>query len=186
MPHGRPKLRSRLHSCHAQEGGPRSPQRTRGGVGGGKLKYQNQWKNVITIMWTSNLKSKEIRFIAVRMCLYCLGGVHRGFSWQFSVWETVLCYGLYSKLSVWFTIQSITQHTKLESYDTPPILGTEILSVCMHVSAVYFFVRVEAGYFCARIIFQDFPSSKNETILLFLEYKHKCVYKVCQMCPLKT
>ena len=26
-PHGRPKLRSRLHSCHAQEGGPRSPQK---------------------------------------------------------------------------------------------------------------------------------------------------------------
>ena len=26
-PHGRPNLRSRLHSCHAQEGGPRSPQR---------------------------------------------------------------------------------------------------------------------------------------------------------------
>ena len=25
-PHGRPTLRSRLHSCHAQEGGPRSPQ----------------------------------------------------------------------------------------------------------------------------------------------------------------
>ena len=25
-PHGRPNLRSRLHSCHAQEGGPRSPQ----------------------------------------------------------------------------------------------------------------------------------------------------------------
>jgi len=25
-PHGRPDLRSRLHSCHAQEGGPRSPQ----------------------------------------------------------------------------------------------------------------------------------------------------------------
>ena len=25
-PHGRPKLRSRLHFCHAQEGGPRSPQ----------------------------------------------------------------------------------------------------------------------------------------------------------------
>jgi len=26
QPHGRPNLRSRLHSCHAQEGGPRSPQ----------------------------------------------------------------------------------------------------------------------------------------------------------------
>jgi len=24
-PHGHPSLRSRLHSCHAQEGGPRSP-----------------------------------------------------------------------------------------------------------------------------------------------------------------
>ena len=32
-PHGRPNLRSRLHSCHAQEGGPRSPQRTCGGTG---------------------------------------------------------------------------------------------------------------------------------------------------------
>ena len=31
--HGRPNLRSRLHSCHAQEGGPRSPQRTCGGIG---------------------------------------------------------------------------------------------------------------------------------------------------------
>ena len=30
-PNGRPSLRSRLHSCHAQEGGPRSPQRTCGG-----------------------------------------------------------------------------------------------------------------------------------------------------------
>ena len=26
-PHRRPNLRSRLHSCHAQEGGPRSPQK---------------------------------------------------------------------------------------------------------------------------------------------------------------
>ena len=25
-PHGRPNLRSRLHCCHAQEEGPRSPQ----------------------------------------------------------------------------------------------------------------------------------------------------------------
>ena len=25
MPHGRPNLRSRLHSCHVQEGGTRSP-----------------------------------------------------------------------------------------------------------------------------------------------------------------
>ena len=25
-PHGRPNLRSRLHCCHAQDGGPRSPQ----------------------------------------------------------------------------------------------------------------------------------------------------------------
>ena len=33
-PHGRPNLRSRLHSCYAQEGGPRSPQRTCGGIGG--------------------------------------------------------------------------------------------------------------------------------------------------------
>ena len=32
-PHGRPNLRSRLHSCHAQEGGPRSPQKTSGGIG---------------------------------------------------------------------------------------------------------------------------------------------------------
>ena len=32
-PHGRPNLRSRLHSCHAQEGGPRSPLRTCGGIG---------------------------------------------------------------------------------------------------------------------------------------------------------
>ena len=38
-PHGRPKLRSRLHSCHAQEGGPRSPQRTCGGIG--KKKKEN-------------------------------------------------------------------------------------------------------------------------------------------------
>ena len=26
-PHGRPSLRIRLHFCHAQEGGPRSPQK---------------------------------------------------------------------------------------------------------------------------------------------------------------
>ena len=31
-PHGRPKFRSRLHSCHAQDGGPRNPQRTCGGI----------------------------------------------------------------------------------------------------------------------------------------------------------
>ena len=37
-PHERPNLRSRLHSYHAQEGGTRSPQRTRGG-NGGKIKY---------------------------------------------------------------------------------------------------------------------------------------------------
>jgi len=33
VPHGRPNLRSWLHSCYAQEGGPRSPQRTCGGIG---------------------------------------------------------------------------------------------------------------------------------------------------------
>jgi len=27
-PHGRPNLRSRLHSCHAQAGGPKSPKRS--------------------------------------------------------------------------------------------------------------------------------------------------------------
>ena len=32
-PHGRPNLRSRLHSCHGQEGGPRSQQRICGGIG---------------------------------------------------------------------------------------------------------------------------------------------------------
>ena len=37
-PHGRPNLRSQLHSCHAQEGGPRSPQRTCGGIGRKKKK----------------------------------------------------------------------------------------------------------------------------------------------------
>ena len=36
-PHGRPNLRSRLHSCHAQEGGQRSPQRTCGGIGKKKV-----------------------------------------------------------------------------------------------------------------------------------------------------
>ena len=41
-PHGRPNLRRRLHSCHAQEGGPRSPQRTCGGIGGGELKVRLQ------------------------------------------------------------------------------------------------------------------------------------------------
>ena len=34
-PHGRPNLRSRLHSCHAQEGGPRSPQKDMRGHWGG-------------------------------------------------------------------------------------------------------------------------------------------------------
>ena len=43
-PHGRPNLRSRLHSCHAQEGGPRTPQRTCGGVGGGELFYNSVWQ----------------------------------------------------------------------------------------------------------------------------------------------
>jgi hypothetical protein len=65
------------------------------------------------------------------LCLYCLGGVCRGFSWQFSVWETVLCYGSYSEPSVWFTVQSVTWHAKLETYDTLSILGTENLSVGM-------------------------------------------------------
>ena len=37
-PHGRSNLRSRLHSCHAQEGGPRSPQRTCGGIGKKNIK----------------------------------------------------------------------------------------------------------------------------------------------------
>jgi len=36
-PHGRPNLRSRSHSCHVQEGGPRSPQRTCGGIGPKKI-----------------------------------------------------------------------------------------------------------------------------------------------------
>jgi hypothetical protein len=45
----------------------------------------------------------------------------------------------------------------------------------MRVFAVNFFVQVEVGYFCARINFQDFPSSKNETVHLFLKYKNKCV-----------
>ena len=40
-PHGRPNLRSRLHSCHAQEGGPRSPQRTCGGIGKKNYKLFN-------------------------------------------------------------------------------------------------------------------------------------------------
>ena len=41
-PHGRPNLRSRLHSCHAQEGGPRSPQRTCGGTGEEKKKKEKK------------------------------------------------------------------------------------------------------------------------------------------------
>jgi len=36
QPHGRPNLRSRLHSCHAQNGGPRKSTRTCGGIGGKK------------------------------------------------------------------------------------------------------------------------------------------------------
>jgi len=36
-PHGRPNLRSRLHSCHAQEGGPRGPQGHVVALGGGNL-----------------------------------------------------------------------------------------------------------------------------------------------------
>ena len=38
-PNRRPNLRSRLHSCHAQEGGPQSPQRTCGGIGGKKKMF---------------------------------------------------------------------------------------------------------------------------------------------------
>jgi len=122
---------------------------------------------VITVIWTSNLKGKEIWFIAVRMCLYWLGGVRRGFSWQFSVRETVLCYGSYSEPSVWFTVQSG------ELWYTANFRNWNIKF--MHVFAVHFFVRVEVGYFFGRINFQDFPSSKNETILLFVQYKNKCV-----------
>ena len=44
-PHGRPNLRSRLHLCHAQEGGPRSPQRTCGGIGGGSV-----WRKSSTVL----------------------------------------------------------------------------------------------------------------------------------------
>ena len=52
-PHGRPNLRSRLHSCHAQEGGPRSPQRTCGGIGG---------KNIYLFIYLQIFyKSKYIR-----------------------------------------------------------------------------------------------------------------------------
>ena len=36
-PHGRPNLRSRLPSCHAQEGGPRSAQGHAVAMGGKKL-----------------------------------------------------------------------------------------------------------------------------------------------------
>ena len=39
-PHWRPKLRRRLQSSHTQEGGPRSPQRTCGGIGGGETFFQ--------------------------------------------------------------------------------------------------------------------------------------------------
>jgi len=50
MPHGRPNLRSRLHSCHAQEGRPRSPQ---GHVG------------------ALDLKKKKIKIITLSQDLYC-------------------------------------------------------------------------------------------------------------------
>ena len=48
----------------------------------------------------------------------------------------MLFYGSYSELSVWFTVQSVTQHPKLVCYGTPPILGTEILSVCMFLQYI--------------------------------------------------
>ena len=54
MPHGRPNLRSRLHSCHAQEGGPRSPQRTCGGK------------------WTKKEILPRRLVIIPRYCIYCL------------------------------------------------------------------------------------------------------------------
>jgi hypothetical protein len=60
-PHGRPKFRSRFNSFHAQEGGPRSPQRTYGGSGENMFIYilniiyylllaiLGQWKKTISI-----------------------------------------------------------------------------------------------------------------------------------------
>ena len=46
-PHGRPNLRSRLRSCHAQDGGPRSPQRTCGGIG--KKKNPHAYRNIVKL-----------------------------------------------------------------------------------------------------------------------------------------
>ena len=48
-PHGRPNLRSRLHSCHAQEGEPRSPQRTCGGIGK-KKKHSEIWSPDLSLL----------------------------------------------------------------------------------------------------------------------------------------
>lgn len=131
-----------------------------------KIKIKNQWKNVIMFIWTSNLKIKEIRFIAVRMCLYWLGGVRRGLNWQFSV--------LRDSVVLW-----IIQWTVCVVYctvcNTAPKIGElwytanfrNCIIKCMHVSAVHFFVPVEVGYFCARIKFQDFPSSKKKKLYAY-------------------
>jgi hypothetical protein len=40
--------------------------------------------------------------------------------------------------------------------------------------------------FVPRKIFKTSLYPKEETILLFLEYKDKCAHKVCQMNPLTT
>ena len=42
-PHGRPNLRSRLHCCHAHDGGPRSPQGHVVALDKEKVHFSNWW-----------------------------------------------------------------------------------------------------------------------------------------------
>ena len=74
-PHGRPNLRSRLHCCHAQEGGPRSPQ---GHVVGALDKkktindlhyFQNLWFFLRENMHKNNPHTLEQLKYSITLCI---------------------------------------------------------------------------------------------------------------------
>ena len=68
-PHGRPNLRSLLHFCHAQEGGPRSPQRTCCGIG--KKKIIIIIIIIIIISRYTQLFYKTYFIVLYDCCTYC-------------------------------------------------------------------------------------------------------------------
>ena len=71
---GVPNLRSRLHSCHAQEGGPWSPQRTCGGIGGGgdKTKQQRLLRHIIRLILLPPQQKKTILILTIHQRLFQL------------------------------------------------------------------------------------------------------------------